>query len=91
MTTRRNMLVLGLLGGTALLAPSRAAFAAGDHSAAEAIAAAILDRYVAAVNAHDTSSFPEIFTESYIQHLGPKSFRPRRHNRGFSPGLRRDA
>jgi steroid delta-isomerase-like uncharacterized protein len=25
---------------------------------------------VAAVNAHDTSSFPDLFTESYIQHSG---------------------
>jgi predicted ester cyclase len=30
----------------------------------------LLDRYLAAVNAHDTSLFPEIFTEAYIQHSG---------------------
>ena len=30
----------------------------------------LLERYVAAVNAHDTSPFPELFTESYIQHSG---------------------
>jgi predicted ester cyclase len=30
----------------------------------------LVDRYFAAVNAHDTSKFPEIFTESYIQHSG---------------------
>jgi steroid delta-isomerase-like uncharacterized protein len=30
----------------------------------------LLDRYSAAVNAHDTSAFPEIFTEAYIQHSG---------------------
>ena len=30
----------------------------------------LLDRYLAAVNAHDTSKFPEIFTETYIQHSG---------------------
>jgi steroid delta-isomerase-like uncharacterized protein len=36
----------------------------------EAIGAALLDKYVAAVNAHDVSSFPELFTESYIQHSG---------------------
>ncbi|WP_051382551.1 ester cyclase [Bradyrhizobium sp. Tv2a-2] len=30
----------------------------------------LLDRYLAAVNAHDTSKFSEIFTESYIQHSG---------------------
>jgi predicted ester cyclase len=27
-------------------------------------------RYVAAVNAHDTSAFPTIFTDGYIQHSG---------------------
>ena len=31
---------------------------------------ALLDRYVAAVNAHDTSKFPDIVTETYIQHSG---------------------
>jgi steroid delta-isomerase-like uncharacterized protein len=30
----------------------------------------LLERYVAAVNAHDTSPFPELFTESYLQHSG---------------------
>jgi predicted ester cyclase len=30
----------------------------------------LLDRYLAAVNAHDTSKFPQIFAESYIQHSG---------------------
>ena len=36
----------------------------------EAANSALLDRYVAAANAHDTSRFPELFTESYIQHSG---------------------
>ena len=31
---------------------------------------ALLDRYLAAVNAHDTSKFPEIISEGYIQHSG---------------------
>jgi predicted ester cyclase len=30
----------------------------------------LLDRYLVAVNAHDTRPFPEIFTEAYIQHSG---------------------
>jgi len=34
------------------------------------VGTALLDKYVAAVNAHDTSTFPEIHTESYIQHSG---------------------
>ena len=73
MESRRDVLALGILSGMALLAPPRAAFAAGDcppAGSAEAIGGALLDRYVAAVNAHDTSSFPELFTESYIQHSG---------------------
>jgi len=67
MTNRRDVLALGILGGAALLA--RNALAAGDCPA-ETTGAALLDKYVAAVNAHDTSSFPDLFTESYIQHSG---------------------
>jgi predicted ester cyclase len=73
MTDRRDMLALGILAGTAFLAPVRVALAAEECSAAtpgEAIGSALLDKYVAAVNAHDTSSFPEIHTESYIQNSG---------------------
>ena len=73
MTSRREMLALGIFGGTALLAPARGAGAGEDCPAArraEAIGAALLDKYVAAVNAHDTSAFPEIHTESYIQNSG---------------------
>jgi predicted ester cyclase len=66
MTHRRDMLVLGSLGGMALFAP--AALAAEDCTAATGNA--LLDRYVAAVNARDTSAFPELHTESYIQHSG---------------------
>jgi predicted ester cyclase len=73
MTHRRDVLALGILGGMAFLAPVRVGFAAENCSAAtraEAIGSALLDKYVAAVNAHDTSSFPEIHTESYIQNSG---------------------
>jgi steroid delta-isomerase-like uncharacterized protein len=71
MTYRRDLLALGILGGTALLAPHRAS-AAEDCATArsDAAAAALLDGYVAAMNAHDTSSFPQLFTETYIQHSG---------------------
>jgi steroid delta-isomerase-like uncharacterized protein len=71
MTNRRDVLALGILGGTAFL--PRAALAAGDcppGSSSTSVGAALVDRYVVAVNAHDTSSFPELFTESYIQHSG---------------------
>lgn len=69
---RRNILAFGTLGGAAWLAAPRASLAAGvcAPSQAEAIGSALLDRYALAVNAHDTSSFPELFTESYIQHSG---------------------
>jgi predicted ester cyclase len=73
MFNRRDMLALGILGGTTFLAPLRVALAAEDcppASRAEIIGVTLLDKYVAAVNAHDTSSFPEIFSESYIQHSG---------------------
>jgi steroid delta-isomerase-like uncharacterized protein len=74
MTNRRNALALGLLSGTALFAAMRTPLAAAEclpgEANAESIGSRLLDRYVAAVNAHDTSSFPELFTESYIQHSG---------------------
>jgi len=71
MTTRREMIVAAGLGGATLLAAARReAFGAGDGATDPAAARALLDRYVAAVNAHDTSVFAEIFTQSYIQHSG---------------------
>ena len=71
MTTRREMIVAAGLGGATLLAAARReAFGAGDGATDPAAARALLDRYVAAVNTHDTSVFAEIFTQSYIQHSG---------------------
>jgi steroid delta-isomerase-like uncharacterized protein len=73
MASRRSILALVILGGAALLTPPGAGLASGDRpsaTSAEAIGSTLLDKYVAAVNAHDTSSFPELFTESYIQHSG---------------------
>ena len=69
-TTRRSMLLFGLAGATAALVTRNAAAAEACSSDAVAAASALLDRYVAAMNAHDTSTFPEIFTETYIQHSG---------------------
>src|SRR5882762_2178089 len=66
---RRRVLALGMIGAAALLARPGTSGAA-ECGAAEKAAADLLDRYVAAVNAHDTSSFPELFTEAYIQHSG---------------------
>jgi predicted ester cyclase len=71
MPKRRFVLALAALGAVPLLAPLQAAVVAEacppDASAANS---ALLDRYVAAVNANDTSQFPAIFTENYIQHSG---------------------
>jgi steroid delta-isomerase-like uncharacterized protein len=73
MQKRRDVLALGILGGMALLAPLNSGLAAGDCPPTgnfDAVGGSLLDRYVAAVNAHDTSSFPELFTQAYIQHSG---------------------
>src|ERR1700755_1627867 len=73
MRNRRNVLALGCLGAAGLIASRNTAFAAGEGPAAagsNAIGSSLLDRYVAAVNAHDTTPFPELFTETYIQHSG---------------------
>lgn len=73
MTNRRFVLALAALGTMPLITPLRqvaAAEACPPPSDASAANSALLDRYVAAVNAHDTSIFPEIFTENYIQHSG---------------------
>ena len=61
---RRNVVALGILGGL-LARPAAAA-----DCAEGGVGAALLERYVAAMNAHDTSSFPQIHTETYIQHSG---------------------
>jgi predicted ester cyclase len=45
----------------------RGSACATDQSVANA---ALLERYVAAVNAHDTSSFASIFTDTYLQRSG---------------------
>jgi predicted ester cyclase len=73
MTGRRTVLAFGIFGAAGSLAPLRSALAAMDCASAEraqAVGEALLDKYVAAVNAHDTSTFPEIHTESYLQHSG---------------------
>jgi predicted ester cyclase len=67
MIDRRSMLVLGALG--AFLPSARAADCASP-GAAEAAGSALLDRYVAAVNAHDTGAFEGFTAPGYIQHSG---------------------
>jgi steroid delta-isomerase-like uncharacterized protein len=73
MRDRRNVLALGVLSAMVLTASGHTAVAAGECPPAansEAVGSSLLDRYVAAVNAHDTAPFPELFTETYIQHSG---------------------
>jgi len=71
MTDRRGVLALAIAGSASLCVPrARAATECSPAGGAAAVGAALLDRYAAAVNAHDTSSFPEIHTVSYIQHSG---------------------
>ena len=61
-----RMIALAFLGAT-LFAQSQPARA---NCTTEAAASALLDQYVAAVNARDTSSFGDIHAENYIQHSG---------------------
>src|SRR5260221_14305079 len=73
MTTCRQALALGILCSAVLLAqprPTLAAEMSAPTGTAEAVGSALLDKYAAAVNAHDTSAFGDIHTESYIQHSG---------------------
>jgi len=73
MQDRRNALALGVLSAMVLNASAHTAFAAGECPPvvnSEAAGNSLLDRYVAAVNAHDIATFPELFTETYIQHSG---------------------
>lgn len=70
---RRSLLALGSLSGVAFIGRGpRPAVAAADCSPAADVqtGSALLARYVAAVNAHDTTPFPELFCESYVQHSG---------------------
>ena len=73
MLERRDVLVVGALSVLAQLLPKQAALGADNCQSvarAELIGNALLDRYAAAINGHDTSSFPELFTQTYIQHSG---------------------
>jgi steroid delta-isomerase-like uncharacterized protein len=64
----RIMLFLALL--CAMLPGYSETSQAAQSRTPEQIASALLDKYLAAVNAHDTSTFGEIHTEDYIQHSG---------------------
>jgi len=72
MLHRRTVFAAAAVAAPALFAtwrptPAHAGACATDQTAANA---ALLERYVAAVNAHDTSSFANIFTDAYLQRSG---------------------
>jgi len=72
MLHRRTVFAAAAFAAPALFAtwrptPADAGACATDQTAANA---ALLERYVAAVNAHDTSSFANIFTDAYLQRSG---------------------
>src|SRR3954452_17916724 len=69
MTTSRYVLVFTILGAAALFVQPRPALAQ-ENCDPQAVGSALLDKYVAAVNAHDTSTFGDIHTSNYIQHSG---------------------
>jgi predicted ester cyclase len=55
----------------AVLTGSRPSCAADSCApAGDSTLGALLDRYMAAVNAHDTRAFPELFADDYVQHSG---------------------
>ncbi|HUA50738.1 MAG TPA: ester cyclase [Candidatus Sulfotelmatobacter sp.] len=75
MPTRRTMLAAVALSAPALIGSagmSRATAGACDHTTATA---ALLDRYVAAVNANDAAALARLFATGYIQHGGIKGVR----------------
>ncbi len=67
---RRVLLFLALVLACAMFLARSGAIGAAESGTPEQIASALLDKYVAAVNAHDTSSFGEIHAENYLQHSG---------------------
>ncbi len=67
MTTSR-LLVFAILGAALFVCPGPVL--AQDDCSPEAVGAALLDKYMAAVNAHDTGAFADLHTEAYIQHSG---------------------
>ncbi|MEH2492291.1 putative ester cyclase [Bradyrhizobium sp. AZCC 2230] len=72
MTNRRTLLTFATLGTSVAIALPSALRAADScpPSRTSSVNAAILDRYVAAINSLDVSAFPGIFADGYIQHSG---------------------
>jgi predicted ester cyclase len=72
MIGRREVLAASAIASLCELisAPEALTEDCGSAAGVQDIGNALLDRYTAAINAHDTSSFPELFTEGYIQHSG---------------------
>lgn len=71
MIRRREVLTVGAMATFGVISvPAAVAQDSGSAVRARELGNALLDRYVAAINAHDTSTFAELFTENYIQHSG---------------------
>jgi predicted ester cyclase len=72
MVVTRRMFAAGALGAAPFALPVRAARAAGIEKMTDSAAAnsEILDRYIAAFNAHDVDAFRNVIAEGYIQHNG---------------------
>jgi predicted ester cyclase len=62
-------LIATLSAASLLIAAPVMATEGCPSSSGRAALSTLLDRYVAAVNAHDTSLFPALFAEEYMQHL----------------------
>jgi steroid delta-isomerase-like uncharacterized protein len=63
-------LIATLSAASLLIAAPVMATEGCPSSSGRAALSTLLDRYVAAVNAHDTSLFPALFAEEYMQHSG---------------------
>jgi steroid delta-isomerase-like uncharacterized protein len=70
MSTRRIFLGLSAFGLLALPTQSTAVLANSESSTDRAANEKLLERYIEAYNAHDTSSFDQIFAENYLQRSG---------------------
>jgi steroid delta-isomerase-like uncharacterized protein len=74
MSSRRNLLSYALVAAAGTVSAAHAVAAAPescpDRPHAASAASALLDRYVQAVNAHDTGPFAELFSDGYLQHSG---------------------
>jgi predicted ester cyclase len=75
MLDRRALLISGAIAAPALLPSKAGADQLGCSPESSVANAALLDRYVAAVNAADTAALQALFAKPYAQHGGLKGGR----------------